>query len=934
MWQRFPSGYLSSFRHETAPYSSEDLICPESDDGEGSEEGGARKRRRIVEAGMQYLEGRGHFIQTARLRGPFSKRWKNPWAKRKVACSPLGRHRDPEGLDHCYHGRTSKEPKTAVKHDVTKQYLMDREAFRAESSLGPHARVRAGGEPTPIAPKRSLPSYEAAFTMQPPLERAWLKKSNVQNGQNRSREQRSPTPSPAPKLSKFTNFTTLPEHNSRGNGLAIEESLPSALLYGEVQDAKLIEIDDSPQRDLFAEARDTLSYGLISMPQRRDRLRDISLSRHNIFRHACAKPRRLSSHAAVTRECPYTTSADKGPLLTEDKEAILLVTTILHSGRSTFLKTISEGSVKHPTWHLQDLSPEAASSKHLPRNPNQVYQREYQVHSKNDSPTAGIEDHVSMSSNSHSPFKDIETSASGLKLDQHNGDEVSFKATVSARKQLKRKARPFTARRLTFTPNGNPQLRPHPQLRKSRQVSSSHQDALPKKDEEARSEVITHKASATTTKTSSRSSERSKTSDNKSKESTGVLQEAQIIQDPLPPAQVVSDSSTNVLETDKLSTNQPVWDEEDSYADLATQAAMEKARRRFQDEVVAEMNIESPQKAKDNNKRTDESHIKSAERRMSERTPIANDFQPLSTQAMIDELSPFAITTIKKRSSALKRQTSFAKSPIAAKHDSPSASPNKPMSFPTFSPNMSTTPSTSPSPRKPQSSQANFNGRKPSATTPQSSPTPRPTQTSLTPYKPPLPSEYSKASSSAAPAPTTLSALPSFSVLPNGTLSESTFAQDGQQPQPQPQPPLAQEESYTTLPDIDFSKPLSGMSAWTSSKESKPDPKSFTNGSGSGGILASSVGKGENNKVPSEEKGEEFEAGLVEGMSVAMCEDEKIESAIEDAGSFLGDWNIDAEARREGATPKAVEQDRLWQGADVYVGGKRRSIYSERKRGR
>lgn len=147
-----------------------------------------------------------------------------------------------------------------------------------------------------------------------------------------------------------------------------------------------------------------------------------------------------------------------------------------------------------------------------------------------------------------------------------------------------------------------------------------------------------------------------------------------------------------------------------------------------------------------------------------------NDAEQMSTQAMMDAISPFTVSTVKK-----KKRTSFARSPTSLQD------PISPIGFPQRFTSVSTSPS------------------------PFSTPPPN--------IPPSIP--HSKPSSSLS--------LASFSIAPNGTLTE-VYQQDGQQPQA----PYFEPENW----DLD--------------------------------------------------------------------------GAIEEAGTFLGSWDVEAEARKEGEASRSL----------------------------
>ncbi|MCJ1482548.1 hypothetical protein MMC06_002714, partial [Schaereria dolodes] len=74
----------SPLHYEPLTPDPEDIIYPISEDEE-SPEAHRAKRQRIEKLGQQYLEGRPLLILSARLRGPFHTGWINPWIKKRRA---------------------------------------------------------------------------------------------------------------------------------------------------------------------------------------------------------------------------------------------------------------------------------------------------------------------------------------------------------------------------------------------------------------------------------------------------------------------------------------------------------------------------------------------------------------------------------------------------------------------------------------------------------------------------------------------------------------------------------------------------------------------------------------------------------------------------------------------------------------------------------
>ncbi|KAL8861731.1 MAG: hypothetical protein Q9178_001932 [Gyalolechia marmorata] len=206
-----------------------------------------------------------------------------------------------------------------------------------------------------------------------------------------------------------------------------------------------------------------------------------------------------------------------------------------------------------------------------------------------------------------------------------------------------------------------------------------------------------------------------------------VLPEAQDVQE----LRIPSGLSTGILETDKLSMK--IAGTEDSYLGLSTQAAMLKAQNSFRNDLVSPtIRRVDPPSQTINRMDPRLQRIPDNQVLANVLTPVKGK-EPMNTQAMIDAVSPFADTTIKKRP-ALDRRISSSGSDLSSPL-SPAA-PN----FENTSLSMSTSPSPTPGPVK----------DKPSIV--------------------PL-SALSKPASSVI----------SFSIAPNGTMTE-VFQQDGQQP--------------------------------------------------------------------------------------------------------------------------------------------------------
>ncbi|MCJ1252207.1 hypothetical protein MMC24_000011 [Lignoscripta atroalba] len=241
-----------------------------------------------------------------------------------------------------------------------------------------------------------------------------------------------------------------------------------------------------------------------------------------------------------------------------------------------------------------------------------------------------------------------------------------------------------------------------------------------------------------------------------------LLPEAQVIAEqagqnvPLP-----SGPSTNLLETDKQSLKFPSTEEGDSDIYMSTQAAMAKAQKSFQSDLISPAK-EWPdhsltaivRKDKDPSTKPVSEAVKPAITPFrtfrnpyagaAHGNPESNDEEPMSTQAMVDAITPFAISTVKKP--ALKKKASFAPSPTDGKNAFPTADTNS--EFGKLGLDMETSPDVSDHEMRPPTADKT---KKPSA------------------------SGRSKQSSGSHPSTTPAS----LSLAPNGTASEG-YHQDGQ----------------------------------------------------------------------------------------------------------------------------------------------------------
>ena len=298
------------------------------------------------------------------------------------------------------------------------------------------------------------------------------------------------------------------------------------------------------------------------------------------------------------------------------------------------------------------------------------------------------------------------------------------KATAEAKKGLSFTAsgsvRRYTSR--TTSPNTKREA-----AKENRQAALSHHHAIGNSRGSYHSQSVGMKNLTTSSNPQS--------GDKQTTRSLETFPEAQVVMEPT--GRLPSAPSTELLETDKKSLKFPSTDEHGPCADLSTQAALAKAQRRFRDEI-SPISPASPSLPEEH---ATQSGLKTpidaappgpSKPDMQNLTPVDSDEEPMSTQAMVDAISPFAATTVKKNPT-VETWASFA--------PPPSRAGSLPSPLVTENNAQSTSISTSPSP-------------------------------------PPAPSNEPPVSLTALSKPS--STITSFSIAPNGSLTE-VLQQDGQQ---------------------------------------------------------------------------------------------------------------------------------------------------------
>jgi len=266
--------------------------------------------------------------------------------------------------------------------------------------------------------------------------------------------------------------------------------------------------------------------------------------------------------------------------------------------------------------------------------------------------------HVVPPSTSHSEFQYSRVNASS------RTDSPATKRVTEKNEHMTPKiAKAPPKRRLSFTPGGN--LKSGVEVRVP---AVSHEDlhASPCSQDDVRilHAVPSPKLSTTATTTSSKAV----SAGNESSKSIGEVEALPEAQAPAPPAQLPSGPSTILLETDKQSLKF-IGTEDDSMDHFDTQAELAKAHQSFQRELQSPIRYpkfptseEVPQPEFLGRDPAEEiaSLVTPRPALRSNMDPYAggplpnsDDQEPLSTQAMVDAMSPFAISTVKKQGTFL-----------------------------------------------------------------------------------------------------------------------------------------------------------------------------------------------------------------------------------------------------------------------------------------
>ncbi|KAK4695164.1 hypothetical protein P7C71_g2534, partial [Lecanoromycetidae sp. Uapishka_2] len=829
----------SPLHFESVKARPEDVLYPGSDEEESADEDKREKKRlRIEILGRQYLEGKPLLIQTAGLRGPFEREWINPWTSKAPNYVADDIRRFPEAtlasVDHL--PRTvdiGEDPSTVTRRSL----------FRAESALRPDGLEHDAVLYTRPLEQDGLLANGEKHTQpgnkQPDMihdvdnrdQHHWLKTDRPPSRTNFGGRAKSPTPTP---VANSPTRATAPTSPIDAKSLLATSTNQSHDLsksgFTPINRLSKIKEDKTPGRLVKPPARrldhnrtsQSDGPGLLVKERLLNTVDKTTRIGHEeakkLSRKAVRRAEENDGHIQArklsqgTASRAYQTAVTPSRLAPYISEALLGEANASSAGLKAASKAprpsprIVPPSTNFPEFKYRHVTKCSSTSSSREQALLVDAQEAFQLRPRSES----------LSSSGSSEFA-AALEAAQAKAASDASPYSSSPPAIGKNETTSVKKNTHAMRRFTLTSSGGPNIAES--RRPSKPTSSSSVDnpsTSPTRSK--RKERKASEGSMPVAETSGMSSLRP-SNNGKSTRSSDILPEAQVIPDAqIQLARLTSVPSTDLLQTDRQSPILLSLDEGDSYLDLSTQAAALKAQRRFKEDLsdLAESpKLSKTEASSPHGGRIGELGVtpeaRTARRRGSGghktvKSEDSDEEEPMSTQAMVDAMSPFAITTVKKRPSPLPQRISFGPSPT--KENSPTPAPALSPSYSMLGAfdKKSLSMSTSPSPSPP----------KPSPPIPLSHPD--------TTSKPP-------------------SSFTSFSILPNGTLTETSIYQDGQQPQE----------------DFGISLPI--------------DP------------FDTAFGTTNRNDNPTLDSAE-------------------LTAAIEDAGSFLGDWDVENEARKEGSSSR------------------------------
>ena len=712
---------------ETPP---EDILYPGSDqEDENDEERRAKKKLRIELLAKQYLEGRGLFIQSAALRGPFDGEWVNPWGSRKRKHGVHNNQRssrDQIAEEGRYRHTETETGYSTVKrrsvrdigfgqsnHDPEKRASTGRRSTEQEEHTAKRRRYEPLEEPkAQHDPQRLVNASSLSYTTE---KEPWLKTNKPYLQHDARNDRKSPTPTPLARNVAQTPTTPPPSTCSQAQTRSLSIFPIAQGQYGE---SAGFTSDNKPpvsrcrgntpantsriRNDLQHEKTATGEYDYIRVKER-----DLGTVDETTKR-GYKEIKRLSQEAVRQMELKngdhQSQSSQKGFQPANSS-------TLGKPGRlEPYVSVFAIADEERKIAGLRASSRPLQPSPHVV--PPSTYVPEFQYrYARSLGSHGSLEEKASFAEvpeevrsrlrASSSSSSGSDSFAEALEGAQAKADSKSMPSshssspaaegheTTSVRKNT------IAMRRLTFSPLGSSKVAP---CQSSSRPNSKSSSVRPGASALQTREGVGNasKEYPLIRKESTKSSDLPTSDENRSRNSV-ILPEAQVAAGALiQPSQRPSESSTNLLETDRPLPKYPSLDEGDSYTNLSTQAAFIKAQRSFKDDVLSSL--------KDSPTKMTEKRSAALRPALPGLTPTANggrprdsgsqrekanwqdndNEEPMSTQAMIDEMSPFAITTVKKRPPVLHERTSVAPTPTRQKPPAPTTirAPDPPLKVP------------------------------------------------------------------------------------------------------------------------------------------------------------------------------------------------------------------------------------------------------------
>ena len=718
--------------------AAEDILFPASDN-EDSPESRKSKRRRIEAQAQRYLEGKPLFIQSALLRGPLDTGWINPWI-RKPRRKRGGILRIPDQADIV--DLTEANPPPILPHAATRQENVTNKDLNSRTSmtsdvgpqpsspLVPVARAKSndvGGQPRQRSGNHTMAGRSPARTND------WLKSDTKYLNGGRERELQSPTPTPMTRQRLRPERPRSPEKLPRGLQLSSTGFTPVNKPNPSVNSSRdrVMDTDSMPGPQLSTEQRP---------PTPADAQSSSGVGYRETVLDEADGATKLGFFGAkaLAQEAVRKLQDEEGHSEARrlSQQAALAASQSAISPRAQQSETLEPTS----TTIFQPPPIEQAISAEQSKPKSKKLQHKDSPHAV--PPSSNLAEFQYRIARRKAPI--IEDAANPSPFAQ-------------ALRVAKAKAEAKKTKHLSFTSTGA--IRSFGSCSTSRGSSvetarprTSHQNATGSQED-------AHRGSNLARSTLSSHSDL----DVENAPSNVLLEgpEAQVVQPPAAP----SGPSTDILETDKQPLNfLSIEDGEgDSYINLSTQAALSKAQQSFQDALLSPMQEFPKPRVLVNGSQPSPTAYKTSNENLpvilqSSRSGIANEDPVLTpdeaptTQAMMDAMSPFALTTAKKRTPSPVKSMQQNQKRASFAHSSP-PSPSHTFGTTRRSLSMSTS-SENPSPTPSRRSPKRDCGNRP----------------------PPILSKTSTGISK----PLSTATSTAFSIAPNGTLTE-VYQQDGQQ---------------------------------------------------------------------------------------------------------------------------------------------------------